>query len=618
MTSADSERAYYFQDFSRRVIDRAAQLCQAARDTPAPGQSPANPCGDDLDAADLELITAVFAGGGTDLSPWREAQVRELAFWRWVAFHGYDGKDPLMFPLFQEHFMVSTFYRTGWTMAEFQAGAILELGCGPLGMIEYLPAARRVAFDPLNGRYDRLFGNFRKRAIEYVSDRAQLLPDSPPFDLAICHNVLDHTDDPAGWYNHLFGKLAVDGRFILQVNLSDPALPQSAEHRRLHPSPLTFDQIMGWLAAKSERFEYFRESAPNGDSEFYFLSWGYKTRDGPVCYSRPQVAVTDRAAAEADVAVIPNETERGAPASGALPRPLISDFSSAWLAGTTIKGGAAPFANLPPIAELASDAALQERARAQFGLAEPVTGYRTRDTAPIPAPADREGYYGEDHAGYWLSGLSDALSVTKEAARLGLATGARYFELGCASGRVVRHVAFNTAVPIACCDLNKRHTEWIRLFLPERINIFHNSTIPNLPLEDNSIDIATAFSVFTHIDDFETAWLLELRRILRPGGLAYLTVATDHTWERYKQQWIKEQLLPLADKITDYRVDERLFHGPLPREKTVFWWQGDREVYAAMVFHQSSYIGREWGRIFKVLAILPDRHFYQDVVLLTK
>ncbi|MGE5268889.1 MAG: methyltransferase domain-containing protein [Thiohalocapsa sp.] len=596
--SADRERAAYFQDFSRRVIDRAAELCAAAAAHRA-AENPGNPCGDDLDQADLELIAAV-AGGNPDcrrLSPWQEAQAHELAFWRWVACNGYGGKDPLMFPLLQEHFMVSTFYRTGWTMAEFQSAAILELGCGPLGMIEYLPAARRVAFDPLNDRYSRLFGKFRSREIEYVTDRQQFLADRRLFDLAICHNVLDHTDDAAGWFEDLFARLATGGRFIFQVNLSRPNLPRSDEHRRMHPSPLGLEQVMAWLAGKSDRFEHFVEQEPNADNEFYFLAWGTKIRDAAA--GRP-----------------PSPAPAGGEA--AAPRPLGSSFSSAWLAATSIKGGAQPFANLPPIGELLPEPALAERARREFGIGERVAGYRGRDAAPLPCPADRENYYGDDHAGYWLSGLSDALSVTREARRLGLGSSPRYFELGCASGRVVRHVAMQTQVPIVCCDINQRHTEWIRQFLPARIAVFQNSIIPSLPLEDCSVDIAAAFSVFTHIDDFETAWLLELRRVLRRGGLCYVTVATDHTWERYRKGWIREQLLPLADRIADYPVDEELLSGPLPREKTVFWWSGDREVYAAMVFHHADYIRREWGRLFTVRDILPDRHFFQDVVLLTK
>lgn len=609
--SADRERAAYFQELSRRAIDQAAELCKAAGSRLRAGEALRNPCGDDLDQADLDLIAAVAAGRSTGLSPWQEAQARELEFWRWVALHGYDGKDPLMFPLFQEHFMVSTFYRTGWAMAEFREAAILELGCGPLGMIEYLPGKRRTAYDPLNDKYSRLFANFRDRTIEYLSDRRQLLDDKSSFDLAICHNVLDHTDDPAGWFNDLFGKLKIGGRFIFQVYLSKPGLPQSVEHRRMHPSPLAFNQVMGWLAANSETFEHWYETEANSDNEFSFFSWGTKTRDGPVAYRPPGIETADATSPAA-------EARGAAPAGEASVRPLTTKFTSLWVSSVTIKGGTEAFVNLPSIAELESPVSLQATALSRFGIREPVAGYRLRDTAPIPSTADREGYHGTDHAGYWLSGLSDALAVAKQAARLGLSATARYFELGCASGRVVRHVAFHTAAPIVCCDINKRHTEWMRLFLPQRINIFHNSATPYLPIEDNSIDIATAFSVFTHIDDFEAAWLLELRRILRPGGLAYLTVATDHTWQQYKQAWIKEQLIPLADKITEFVIDEAFFAGPLPRDKTVIWWAADRDVYNATVFHRAAYIRREWGRVFKVLDIIPNGHFYQDVVVLTK
>jgi len=306
------------------------------------------------------------------------------------------------------------------------------------------------------------------------------------------------------------------------------------------------------------------------------------------------------------------------PPSDFTPRPLTTAFAPPWLCGIAIKGGNEPFANLPPIAELASEAALEELAQSRFKIGEAIAEHRLHDTAPIPSPADREHYYGADDIGYWLSGLSDARAVARHSARLGLRADARYFELGCASGRVVRHVAFGSAAPISCCDINKRHTEWVRLFLPERVNVFHNSVLPSLPIEDNSIDIATAFSVFTHIDDFEAGWLLELRRILRPGGLAYLTVQTDQTWEQYKQGWIKEQLIPLADRIAEYAIDEAFFAGPLPREKTVIWWTAERDLYNATVFHRAAYIRREWGRIFKVLNIIRDGHFYQDVVLLTK
>ena len=136
--------------------------------------------------------------------------------------------------------------------------------------------------------------------------------------------MLDHTDDPAGWFNDLFARLAIGARFIFQVNLSKPELARSAEHARMHPSPLSFEEVMAWLAAKSERFEHFVETEPNGDNEFYFLSWGTKTRDDPVTY---------RAAAAMPVD-LPRKSAASAPGHDAAPRPLVSGFTSAWLSAT--------------------------------------------------------------------------------------------------------------------------------------------------------------------------------------------------------------------------------------------------------------------------------------------
>jgi hypothetical protein len=46
--------------------------------------------------------------------------------------------------------------------------------------------------------------------------------------------------------------------------------------------------------------------------------------------------------------------------------------------------------------------------------------------------------------------------------------------------------------------------------------------------------------VFTHIDDLADAWLLELKRILRPGGRLYITVLD------------KNSLQSLINRYSDY------------------------------------------------------------------
>jgi hypothetical protein len=57
----------------------------------------------------------------------------------------------------------------------------------------------------------------------------------------------------------------------------------------------------------------------------------------------------------------------------------------------------------------------------------------------------------------------------------------------------------------------------------------------------------SAYSVFTHIEAMETTWLMELRRVLRKGGIAWITVHTEGT---------------LADMTPDWPLLRRSFPSP--------------------------------------------------------
>lgn len=293
MTAQLSEQIDFYAALARRAIDTFGRAARADREHTSrldtlfrklrPGQA-VNHLGDDLEPKELRAIEQLFSGKLTGISPYREAQLRELAFWRWVAFEGYGNGDPRAFPLHQEHFMVSTFYRTGWSRAELAGATILELGCGPLGMIEYMPARTRTAFDPLNRFYSQLYRRYRGSDINYLSERQELVDLPESFDFGICHNMIDHTDEPEWWFDTLFRKLRPGGRFLFQVNVSRADLPQSDEHRRMHPSPFLHAQIIEWLGAKSDDFQHVLAETPSTDGEQHFLAWGLKTRDEPVTY----------------------------------------------------------------------------------------------------------------------------------------------------------------------------------------------------------------------------------------------------------------------------------------------------------------------------------------------
>lgn len=236
-----------------------------------------------------------------------------------------------------------------------------------------------------------------------------------------------------------------------------------------------------------------------------------------------------------------------------------------------------------------------------------------RDTWPLPQTADREGYYGDDHFSYWASGLQDAQLLATAALQHGV-TLERYLDLGCASGRVLRHVALgHPEVAAMGCDINRLHVEWCNRHLPPNCTVFQNHSIPTLPLPDASVDVVSAYSVFTHIEALETAWLMELRRILRPGGIAWITVHSELTLQDMTPDWplwAPTMKHPQAARLIGA---DRRFAG----DRLVLRWLADRS-YSSNVFYRLDYIRKHWSRIFDVLEVRRRCPSFQDVVILGK
>ena len=78
--------------------------------------------------------------------------------------------------------------------------------------------------------------------------------------------------------------------------------------------------------------------------------------------------------------------------------------------------------------------------------------------------------------------------------------------------------------------IDARQSLWCQENLSPPFNFATVTTAPHLPFEDRYFDLIYCGSVFTHIDhDLADAWLLELKRIIRPGGRVYITVHDKHS-----------------------------------------------------------------------------------------
>ncbi len=92
-------------------------------------------------------------------------------------------------------------------------------------------------------------------------------------------------------------------------------------------------------------------------------------------------------------------------------------------------------------------------------------------------------------------------------------------DFGCSSGRVVRALA--AAFPNTkwwACDPNQPAITWAQENL-SGIEFFHNDDNPPLKLEESSLDLACAVSIWSHFEpQLGLLWFQEMHRLIRPGG----------------------------------------------------------------------------------------------------
>ena len=251
------------------------------------------------------------------------------------------------------------------------------------------------------------------------------------------------------------------------------------------------------------------------------------------------------------------------------------------------------------------------------------------DASRIPLPHDREWYGQEDHVGYWTSGFADALHNNDLILRyLGRDADAPVttLDLGCSSGRVLRHqhiLRRNSRTMGA--DINPNSIAFTRSFLPPSIVAFHNVSFPPLPLPDASVDFLSAHSVFTHIDEFEDAWLLEISRVLRPGGVAFATVHTEHTFARpdAKHFPFRKEVSSSPHSVSGKgvffpEVTDAVFQPEMLADRLVFT-RLEGPAHFTQVFHRLDYIKSRWSQFLSIEDIVPGAHgIQQDGIVLRK
>ena len=107
---------------------------------------------------------------------------------------------------------------------DFAQKRVLEVGCGPKGMIHYITAGQKVGVDPLIEEYQKV-GILEDGKVPHVTGIGEKL-DFPEedFDIIICFNVLDHSKEPLKVCREMYRVLKKSGKIIFHSHCITPPI----------------------------------------------------------------------------------------------------------------------------------------------------------------------------------------------------------------------------------------------------------------------------------------------------------------------------------------------------------------------------------------------------------
>jgi SAM-dependent methyltransferase len=162
--------------------------------------------------------------------------------------------------------------------------------------------------------------------------------------------------------------------------------------------------------------------------------------------------------------------------------------------------------------------------------------------------------------------------------------GKRVLDFGSGAGRTLRH--FLTEAETAefwGADIDEASITWLRENLCPPLNAWKCAFAPPLGLQLGSFDLAWAISVFTHLTDTSSSWLLELHRLLKPGGLLIAT---------YMGRWTSE--FTAGEPWEQDRIG-----------RNVVKYNENWDTGGPAVLMSDWWVRAHWGRAFEILEIAP-------------
>ena len=156
-----------------------------------------------------------------------------------------------------------------------------------------------------------------------------------------------------------------------------------------------------------------------------------------------------------------------------------------------------------------------------------------------------------------------------------------WLDFGCGCGRIARYVAGLPEVAnLHGVDVDADLVRWAARALPGGGRFATMRPDPPLAFADASFDVVYAISIFTHYtEDEQRAWLDELERLLRPGGLLIATTIAPSRAGEFPGITAEDRARLGASGFLCVNADSDAFN-------------------ERAAFHSPDYLRAQWGRRF--------------------
>ena len=212
---------------------------------------------------------------------------------------------------------------------------------------------------------------------------------------------------------------------------------------------------------------------------------------------------------------------------------------------------------------------------------------------------------GADRAWFYWTGRESVRELQRTVGLVGrtLDSFTSILDFGCGCGRMLlwleelghRCALHGTDIDVEAIGFCREHLPYAELTV--------NDSDPPLPYPAGAFDLVFGHSVFTHLDERrQDAWLSELRRVARPGGLLVLST--------HGEVALRDDVWGIRERVQDEGIVfiDDVFgpEYPLPD-----WYQ--------RTFHARWYVFEHWRRWFEIRAYLPGGALeVQDHILLQR